>query len=75
MFSVWNWKEGQLLNRFSNSNPRGTSITSVKFINEEDVAMLLVASGIYLSPFVCLIFTFSLLCMDFDIYFLFYCDK
>ncbi|KAG0207670.1 hypothetical protein BGX33_006699 [Mortierella sp. NVP41] len=43
--SVWNWKEGQLLNRFSNSNPRGTPITSVKFINEEDVAMLLVASG------------------------------
>ncbi|KAG0287659.1 hypothetical protein BGZ96_008451 [Linnemannia gamsii] len=43
--SVWNWKEGQLLNRFSNCNPRGTSITSVKFINEEDVAMLLVASG------------------------------
>ncbi|KAF9361327.1 hypothetical protein BGX26_004185 [Mortierella sp. AD094] len=43
--SVWNWKEGQLLNRFSNSNPRGTSITSVKYINEEDVAMLMVASG------------------------------
>ncbi|GJJ76881.1 regulatory associated protein of mTOR [Entomortierella parvispora] len=43
--SVWNWKEGQLLNRFSNANPRGTSITSVKFINEDDVAMLLVASG------------------------------
>ncbi|KAG0302962.1 hypothetical protein BGZ98_007096 [Dissophora globulifera] len=43
--SVWNWKEGQLLNRFSNSNPRGTTITSVKFINEDDVAMLLVASG------------------------------
>ncbi|KAG0254788.1 hypothetical protein BG011_005521 [Mortierella polycephala] len=43
--SVWNWKEGQLLNRFSNSNPRGTSITSVKYINEDDVAMLLVASG------------------------------
>lgn len=48
MNSVWNWKEGQLLNRFSNSNPRGTSITSVKFINEEDVAMLLVASGMSL---------------------------
>ncbi|KAF9364695.1 hypothetical protein BGX34_000716 [Mortierella sp. NVP85] len=43
--SVWNWKEGQLLNRFSNSNPRGTPITSVKFINEDDIAMLLVASG------------------------------
>ncbi|ORZ16165.1 raptor N-terminal caspase like domain-domain-containing protein [Lobosporangium transversale] len=43
--SVWNWREGQLLNRFSNSNPRGTSITSVKYINEDDIAMLLVASG------------------------------
>ncbi|CAO3565796.1 unnamed protein product [Mortierella alpina] len=43
--SVWNWKEGQLLNRFNNSNPRGTAITSVKYINEDDVAMLLVASG------------------------------
>ncbi|KAF9406955.1 hypothetical protein BGZ94_002888, partial [Podila epigama] len=42
--SVWNWKEGQLLNRFSNSNPRGTSITSVKYINEDDIALLLVAS-------------------------------
>ncbi|KAF9582407.1 hypothetical protein BGW38_000247, partial [Lunasporangiospora selenospora] len=43
--SVWNWKDGQLLNRFCNNNPRGTAITSVKFINEDDVAMLLVASG------------------------------
>ncbi|KAG0246063.1 raptor N-terminal caspase like domain-containing protein [Mortierella sp. GBAus27b] len=43
--SVWNWKEGHRLNRFSNSNPRGTPITSVKFINEDDIAMLLVASG------------------------------
>ncbi|KAG0033280.1 hypothetical protein BGZ81_008865 [Podila clonocystis] len=43
--SVWNWKEGQLLNRFSNSNPRGTSITSVKYINEDDIALLMVASG------------------------------
>ncbi|KAG0001089.1 hypothetical protein BGZ65_003807 [Modicella reniformis] len=43
--SIWNWKEGQLLNRFSNFNPRGTSITSVKFINEDDIAMLMVASG------------------------------
>ncbi|KAF8983243.1 hypothetical protein BGZ46_010615 [Entomortierella lignicola] len=43
--SVWNWKEGQLLNRFSNSDPRGAAITSVKYINEEDVAMLMVASG------------------------------
>ncbi|KAG0349502.1 hypothetical protein BG004_005164 [Podila humilis] len=39
--SVWNWKEGQLLNRFSNNNPRGTSITSVKYINEDDIALLM----------------------------------
>ncbi|KAF9166795.1 hypothetical protein DFQ26_006890 [Actinomortierella ambigua] len=43
--SVWNWKEGHMLNRFNNSNPKGTAVTCIKFINEDDIAMLLVGSG------------------------------
>ncbi|KAG0224848.1 hypothetical protein BGW42_004831 [Actinomortierella wolfii] len=43
--SVWNWKEGHMLNRFNNGNPRGTSVSCIKFINEDDIAMLLVGSG------------------------------
>ncbi|KAF9974429.1 hypothetical protein BGZ73_002171 [Actinomortierella ambigua] len=43
--SVWNWKEGHMLNRFNNNNPKGTAVTCIKFINEDDIAMLLVGSG------------------------------
>ncbi|KAJ3336924.1 hypothetical protein HDU93_001887 [Gonapodya sp. JEL0774] len=42
--SVWDWKQSQRLNIFSNGNPIGSRPTSVRFINEEDVALLLVGS-------------------------------
>ncbi|KXS18669.1 hypothetical protein M427DRAFT_197186 [Gonapodya prolifera JEL478] len=42
--SVWDWKQSSRLNIFSNGNPTGSRPTSVRFINEEDVALLLVGS-------------------------------
>eukprot|EP01121_Diplochlamys_sp_Union-15-3_P018408 TRINITY_DN6685_c1_g1_i2.p1 TRINITY_DN6685_c1_g1~~TRINITY_DN6685_c1_g1_i2.p1 ORF type:complete len:354 (-),score=44.13 TRINITY_DN6685_c1_g1_i2:97-1047(-) len=32
--SVWNWKENTRLNRFSNTNPEGSRITSLTLLNE-----------------------------------------
>ncbi|KAF3941315.1 hypothetical protein ABW19_dt0202382 [Dactylella cylindrospora] len=43
--SVWDWNKGYRLNQFSNGNPAGTRITDVKFLNEDDVALLLTGSG------------------------------
>ncbi|TIA71133.1 hypothetical protein E3P91_02737 [Wallemia ichthyophaga] len=43
--SIWDWKEGVRLNRFSNGNPWGSNITTVKLINEDDQALLLTASA------------------------------
>lgn len=44
-FSIWNWEEGVRLNHFSNANPHGTRITQLKFMNEDDVALLMCGSG------------------------------
>lgn len=43
--SIWDWKEGVRLNRFSNGNPWGSNITTVKLINEDVDALLLTASA------------------------------
>ncbi|GAO50281.1 hypothetical protein G7K_4411-t1 [Saitoella complicata NRRL Y-17804] len=43
--SVWDHNTGTRLNRFSNGNPMGSRITEVKFINEDDVALLMTGSG------------------------------
>lgn len=43
--SVWNWLEERQMNRFSNGNPVGTRITEIKFLNEDDVALLMTGSG------------------------------
>ncbi|EPS36808.1 hypothetical protein H072_9652 [Dactylellina haptotyla CBS 200.50] len=43
--SVWDWSKGYRLNQFSNGNPSGTRITDIKFINEDDTALLLTGSG------------------------------
>ncbi|KAF3915731.1 hypothetical protein AA313_de0206634 [Arthrobotrys entomopaga] len=43
--SVWDWSKGYRLNQFSNGNPAGTRITDVKFLNEDDTALLLTGSG------------------------------
>ncbi|KAI5779073.1 putative TORC1 growth control complex subunit Kog1 [Geopyxis carbonaria] len=43
--SIWDWDQEKLLNRFSNGNPVGTRITEIKFLNEDDVALLMTGSG------------------------------
>ncbi|KAJ3386492.1 hypothetical protein HDU84_001508 [Entophlyctis sp. JEL0112] len=37
---VYNWEEGVKINWFSNSNPIGTRITALRFINENDIALV-----------------------------------
>ncbi|CAG8490380.1 572_t:CDS:2 [Paraglomus occultum] len=43
--SVWDWQNHIRVNTFSNCNPRHSSISALKFINEHDVSMLLVGSN------------------------------
>ena len=43
--SVWNWQQGNRLNRFSNANPPGTRINETRFINEDDQALLMTGSS------------------------------
>ncbi|KAH8148186.1 uncharacterized protein LAJ45_07638 [Morchella importuna] len=43
--SVWDWDKGVKTNYFSNGNPPGTKITEIKFLNEDDVALLMTGSG------------------------------
>ncbi|CAK1358784.1 WD repeat-containing protein mip1 [Cercospora beticola] len=43
--AIWDWKAEQQLARFSNGNPRGSRVTEVQFINEDDIAMLMVGSS------------------------------
>ncbi|ANB13751.1 Kog1p [Sugiyamaella lignohabitans] len=43
--TVWDWTESTKLNRFCNSNPVGTRITEAKFLNEDDVPLLLTGSS------------------------------
>ena len=42
---IWDWTKGVRLNHFSNGNPAGTRITDIKFLNEDDVALLLTGSA------------------------------
>lgn len=42
---VWNWHQHVRLNSFSNGNKDGTRITSTVFLNEDDVALLMVGSS------------------------------
>lgn len=43
--NVWDWKRQTRLSRFSNGNPVGSRISDMKFINEDDQAMLLTGSS------------------------------
>ena len=43
--SVWDWDNEKQMSRFSNGNPVGTRITEIKFLNEDDVALLMTGSG------------------------------
>jgi regulator-associated protein of mTOR len=42
---VWNWQEKTRITRFSNGNPAGSKINDVKFINEDDQALLVTGSS------------------------------
>ena len=42
---VWDWKKQKVLTRFSNANPQGSKITGVRFINEDDYAILMTGSS------------------------------
>lgn len=44
LYSIWDWRTRQRLNHFSNGNPKGTRVTEVKFLNEDDVALLMTGS-------------------------------
>lgn len=43
--NIWDWKKQGRLSRFSNGNPEGSTISDMKFINEDDQAMLLTGSS------------------------------
>ncbi|KAF2163018.1 hypothetical protein M409DRAFT_26465 [Zasmidium cellare ATCC 36951] len=43
--AVWDWAEAKQLNRFSNGNPKHSRVTEVRFINEDDTAMLMTGSS------------------------------
>ena len=45
MYSIWNWQQNVRLNRFSNANPPGSRINEVRFINEDDQALLMTGSS------------------------------
>ncbi|EOD44046.1 regulatory associated protein-mtor [Neofusicoccum parvum] len=42
---VWDWERQTRINRFSNGNPVGSKMTEVKFINEDDQALLMTGSS------------------------------
>jgi regulatory associated protein of mTOR len=42
---VWDWHQHSRLNSFSNGNKDGAKITSTVFLNEDDVALLMVGSS------------------------------
>ena len=44
-FSIWNWQRSERLNRFSNGNPHGSKISEIRFINEDDQALLMTGSS------------------------------
>ena len=43
--SIWDWQAKRRLARFSNGNPAGSRVTEVRFINEDDQALLLTGSS------------------------------
>ena len=45
MASIWNWQHKTRLNRFSHGNPTGSRINEIRFINEDDQALLLAGSS------------------------------
>lgn len=45
IITVFDWEQKATLTKFSNGNPFGTKVTDLKFVNEDDAALLLAASS------------------------------
>jgi regulator-associated protein of mTOR len=43
--TVWDWKTNTRKSRFSNGNPEGSKISDMRFINEDDQALLMTGSS------------------------------
>ncbi|KAJ5094524.1 Armadillo-like helical [Penicillium angulare] len=43
--AIWDWQSHKRLNQFSNGNPVGSKINEVRYINEDDQALLLTGSS------------------------------
>ncbi|KAJ5920840.1 hypothetical protein N7466_009166 [Penicillium verhagenii] len=43
--AIWDWQSHRRLNQFSNGNPVGSKINEVRYINEDDQALLLTGSS------------------------------
>ncbi|KAL4926803.1 ubiquitin-binding TORC1 subunit KOG1 [Aspergillus undulatus] len=43
--AIWDWQSQKRLNRFSNRNPLGSKINEVRYINEDDQALLMTGSS------------------------------
>lgn len=43
--TVFDWNSGKSLSKFSNDNPFGTKITDIKFMNEDDLTLLMTGSS------------------------------
>ncbi|KAI2792506.1 Target of rapamycin complex 1 subunit mip1 [Penicillium oxalicum] len=43
--AIWDWQNHKRLNQFSNGNPVGSKINEVRYINEDDQALLLTGSS------------------------------
>ena len=43
--SIWNWQKRSRLSRFSHANPSGSRVSELRFINEDDQAILLAGSS------------------------------
>ncbi|KAL9086749.1 MAG: hypothetical protein Q9159_003968 [Coniocarpon cinnabarinum] len=42
---VWDWKSPRLMTKFRNANPPGSRITGLRFVNEDDYAILMTGSS------------------------------
>jgi len=45
VISLWNYEKNERINTFSNLNPIGSKITSLKFINEDDITLIMAGSN------------------------------
>lgn len=42
---IWDWQSHKRLNQFSNGNPAGSKINEIRYINEDDQALLMTGSS------------------------------